>query len=181
MEGSGRLSPGAKLRQLRGGETVVTVRGRVEILLNPGAVLRLADMSRLRMEDVALTDARVSIESGSAVVTIQDMPKPDRVLIEIGGATVALKRDGTFRFDAAPSRLRVFDGRAELLGAAGKDALVIKRGQSVSLDAWEVSKFNTKESDGFERWAEARSPAPRSRVPLPPVLFRAERRDSTAP
>ena len=64
----GPLSTGEHFRQLRNGESLSTQRGRAEVLLNPGVVLRLGDMSRLHMDDVKLTDACVSLESGSAVI-----------------------------------------------------------------------------------------------------------------
>ena len=172
VTGSGRLPTGARLHQLSSGEELFTERGRTEILMNPGAVLRLGEMSRLRMDDVDLTRSKVSIESGSAVVTVRQMPKPDCVLVEVNGAVVVLKHPGMYRFDADGSRLRVFDGRAEL---AEDHALVVKRGQSVALEDWVVARFNTKDSDDLESWAAAQSyQPPRGPRALPPRTFLAE-------
>lgn len=158
VDGVGRLRTGARLRQLRTGEVLSTERGRAEVLMNPGAVLRLGDSSRLRMDDVSLTDGKVTIESGSAVLTLdENMPKEDRVVVEICGATVVLRREGMYRFDADARRLRVFSGRAELYDGSDDAPLLLKRGQSVEVQGWEVARFDTKNTDALERWAQARS------------------------
>jgi hypothetical protein len=49
--------------------------GRAEVLLNAGTVLRIGEMTRLRMDTVELADTRVSIEAGSAVVTVSQIPR----------------------------------------------------------------------------------------------------------
>jgi hypothetical protein len=70
------------------------------------------------MDGVELTDTRISIQTGSAVVTVKQLPKLDRVEIHIGSAVVAMKSDGVYRFDfdrldRSPPWLRVFSGQAE--------------------------------------------------------------------
>src|SRR6185503_9015823 len=45
-----------------------TERGRAEILLTPGVFLRLGEDSRLTMLSSKLTDVRVRLDAGSAVV-----------------------------------------------------------------------------------------------------------------
>ena len=66
-----QLKSGSIKRQMSSGETLYAERGRAEVLLNPGTVLRLGDMSRFRLDDVRLTDSCVSLLSGSAVVTVK--------------------------------------------------------------------------------------------------------------
>jgi hypothetical protein len=92
--------------------------GRAEVLLNPGTVLRIGEMTRIRMDSVDLTDTRVSIEAGSAVITVNRVSKLDRVEIHVGGAVVVMKSACVYRFDADrldadTPRLRVFRGQAE--------------------------------------------------------------------
>lgn len=185
VAGSGRLPAGATLRQLRDGETLSTERGRVEVLLNPGAVLRLGDMSRMRIDDITLTDPRLSLESGSAVVTVSYILKPDLVVVAIGGSEVALTRAGVYRFDVsldatadrAAGKLRVYNGRAEVRRGNSPVATLVKRGQAVEFEdlqiaTFDTKTFDTKKTDDLEQWADRRSrgPGPRFPRPLPPRI-----------
>ena len=82
--GRGPLTAGAAKPLLNPGEILFTETGRAEVLLNSGVILRIGDFTRIRMDRVELTDTRVSVERGSAVVTVTDMPKPDHVAISNG-------------------------------------------------------------------------------------------------
>jgi len=180
VEGSGRLNTGASLRQLRDGETLYSERGRAEILINPNAVLRLGDMSRLRMDDNTLTEARLCLQAGSAVVIVSEgqTRKPDAIRIDLGGTIVLLKQEGVYRLDASPDRLRVYDGRAEAFRGDAAARSVVKRGRAAELEDLQVARFDMNDRDAFERWAEVRSIEPRPRGflrPLPPPQFGAER------
>src|ERR1700683_5383271 len=107
----GPLKTGESYRQLKDGESLSIDRGRAEVLLNPGMILRLGDMSRLHMDDVKLTDACVSLQSGSAVITVNYILKTDRIRLLAGGNVILMKKEGVYRLDIAQGRLRVFSGR----------------------------------------------------------------------
>ncbi len=167
IEGSGRLSWGSKTRQLNPGETLVSERGRAEVLLNPGTVLRLGDASRIRMDSVDLTDTRVTLEGGSAVITVNNPPKLDRIEIHAGSVVVALKGDGVYRFDADGSgvsapRVRVYAGQIEA-SAPGGATVLASRGQAVNLEDLQRTEVDTREADGLQLWAESRSTTPYSK------------------
>jgi hypothetical protein len=165
--GGERLASGPENRQLNKGDVLSSQAGRAEVLLNPGAVLRIGDKTRIRMDSVELTDARVSLDAGSGVVTVNRLPKLDRVEIHVGGAVVAINVDGVYRFDAtSPPRLRVFRGRASLENDALKTGA--NRGQAVRLLDLHAGRFDLKHADALQQWAEARS-APPPWVPLPPM------------
>ena len=146
----------------------------MEVLLNPGIILRLGEMSRLHMDDVKLTDACVSLESGSAVVTVNYIVKTDRIRLIAGGSVIVMKQEGVYRLDAG--RLRVFNGKAEVR-RDGSATVIVKRGRAVDLDdGLSVAKFNLKDIDALERWANARSRRPirRGLGPQPPSQYGAE-------
>lgn len=195
IEGSGRLETGARTRQLNPGDTLVSERGRAEVLLNPGTVLRLGDMSRIRIHSADLTDTRVLIESGSAVITVNNPPKLDQVKIHAGAGAVTLKGDGVYRFDvegsgASAPRVRVYAGQIEASGPGGA-TVIASRGQTVGLEDLHRTEFDTREADGLQLWADSRSPAPvvkpaewigpgfpprgRVRALLPEPIFGSER------
>ena len=183
------LKSGNLYRQLKGGERVSTQRGRAEILLNPGTVLRLGDISRMRMDEIKITDACVSLESGAAVVTVNYIPKNDRIRLVVGGSDIVLKKAGVYRFDlgrfdlgrvdsgrdSTQARMRVFSGLAEVRRAGSSTVVRVKRGQAVTLDDnLEVAKFDLKDSDALQLWASARTRATTPRTlgirPQPPPI-----------
>ncbi len=181
MEGSGPLPMGDKLRQLKAGETLAAERGRAEVLLNPATVLRLGNMSRLRMDNVEVSDPCLTLLSGSAVISIYhlargQMPKQDRVEVHTGGGIVVLSRPGEYRIDAdGHAGLRVYEGRAGVSGAPDPlgaiDSLKVGRGKSVDFSSFEIAKFDTRSADSLERWAQASSRTPaRGLRPIPPPL-----------
>lgn len=178
IEGSGRLGIGAVYRQLKPGENLFSEDGRAEVLLNPGAVLRIGEGTRIRMEGVELTDARVSIDAGSAVVTVYQAPKLDRVEIHIGGAVAMIKGAGVYRFDAglpgangfdsgAPW-MRVFSGDAEASQENSPSKIIVKRGQAVRLPHLQASKFDLRDTDALQKWAEERGTPPPVEM-MPPM------------
>jgi ferric-dicitrate binding protein FerR (iron transport regulator) len=62
----------ARFPQMRDGETLSTGpdRDRVEVLLAPGIVLRLADNSQVRMDVTDLSDTRVTLQQGEALIEV---------------------------------------------------------------------------------------------------------------
>jgi ferric-dicitrate binding protein FerR (iron transport regulator) len=171
IAGSGQLPHGDVNRQLNEGEILSSEAGRAEVLLNPGTVLRIGNMTRIRIDNGELTNTRVSIEAGSAVVTVNQLPKLDRVEIHIGGKVVVMDGVGVYRFDAdrrdtAAARLRVFSGQVLVYREEGKSRengawkTVAKRGQAVRLQDLQVGKFDRKDADALEQWAEERGTPP---------------------
>jgi hypothetical protein len=195
IAGSGRLPTGMVTRRLNAGEILFSEAGRAEVLLNSGTdpmlwnsgtVLRIGERSRMRMDSVELADTRVSIEAGSAVVTVNQLPKPDHVEVRIGGAVVVMKGAGVYRLDAGSPdtgdpRLRVFRGQAEVYRLSspprdGEDPLengsgktVVKRGQELRLPDLQAGRFNPKNADALQRWAEKRGTPPPP-IPMPPMM-----------
>jgi ferric-dicitrate binding protein FerR (iron transport regulator) len=165
-----QLNSGEIVRQLQTSEILHTARGRAEVLLNPGTVLRLGNNGRLRMDSLALTDANLSLLAGSAVITVMNAPKLDRVKLRIGSGTVILERDGVYRLDSSANltRLRVFSGRAQVLRDGASTPVVVRRGTSIEMDDLQLAKFDTKDTDALDRWAKARTPVPRGPRPVPP-------------
>ena len=172
VEGSSPLPFGDTLRQLQSGETLASERGRAEVLLNPGTVLRLGNMTRIRMDDIKITYPCVTILSGSAVITVRYLLKPDQVEVHAGTSTIILDRPGEYRFDAGASpNLRVFQGRAAVTSAV-ESVPKLRRGQSIDLGDLSIAKFDAKKTDSLERWAQLRSNPPQrwGLRPVPPPL-----------
>lgn len=132
-----------------------TERGRVEILLTPGVFLRLGEDSRLVMLSGALTDVRVKLEAGSAVVEADELDKSASITVVVGESEARLDRTGLYRFDVYPDearRLRVFTGQA-LVGRTRVGAR-----KEVRLDGdLTVTKFDPEDTDPLDRWSRRRA------------------------
>jgi hypothetical protein len=89
-----------------------TEEGRAEILLTPGVFLRLGENSSMRMLSSRLTDTRVEILSGSAIVEAADVPKENSIEVVYKGNTIHLQKQGLYRLDTEPARFKVYEGEA---------------------------------------------------------------------
>ena len=141
---------------LRPGEELRTERGRVELLLTPGAFLRITDDSAVRMIDNRLSDTRVEVLEGSVLAECDALLKDNAITLLYAGNTIRLVKHGLYRIDTAPAHLRVFDGAAIVDSSSGQ--LTLKRGKETALDGGLVAeKFNRKNQDAFDQWDQSRS------------------------
>jgi hypothetical protein len=151
----------ARFPQMKDGETLSTGRGRAELLLAPGVVLRLSENSQVRLDDTHLDDTRVTVQRGDALIEVVQLPEDNRIQVGLGDTTTELTRTGLYRFgiaqnDNAPSTLRVYGGDA--LVRCGSNMADAKRGMAVELDsALAVKKFDRKQADYLHTWAARRS------------------------
>ncbi len=136
-----------------------TGEGRAEVLLTPGAFLRLSENTSIRMKNTDLTNARVEFMTGSILIESADVSKTSRenqVSVVLGTTTVALRKAGVYRIDSDPMRLRVYDGEAEV--RTYNDMAVVKKGKMLPLEGvLAAEKFDPKLGDAFYRWAGRRS------------------------
>ena len=138
-------------------QVLATEDGRAEILLTPGVFLRLPENSSARMISNSLADTRLEIVSGSALLEVGQLLRNNAITIEVRGVEIALPKQGLYRIDTDPARLRVFEGEARVTAASRK--IDVKRGREVALDAptLEARNFDAKSTDPFYRWSARRS------------------------
>ena len=155
----------ARFPQMRNGETLATSRGRAEVLLAPGVVLRLSENSQVRMDDTRLDDTRITLQRGDALIEIVQLAEGNRLQVALADTTTELTRTGVYRFgtpqNATPQNttqgaLRVYGGEA--LVRSGAKTVDVKRGTRVDLDAeLTLTKFDRKQTDSLHAWAARRS------------------------
>jgi hypothetical protein len=157
----------ARLPQMKDGESLSTgpERDRVEVLLAPGIVLRLAENSQIRMDDTDLSDTRVTFQHGEALIEVIRLTQGDRIQVTVGETTTEPIRPGLYRIGKnqngiqdprTQNLLRVYGGEA--LVRSGPRAKSVKRGMAISLDDdLIVSRFERKQTDPFHAWAAQRS------------------------
>ncbi|HUP03397.1 MAG TPA: FecR domain-containing protein [Bryobacteraceae bacterium] len=138
------------------GAELSTGKGRAEILLTPGVFLRVDENTSVRLLSSALSDARVELLHGSAIVDSGD-PAPDTAVTLIyKGWSVHQAQKGDYRVDSDPARVTVRDGEAQVT-AAGADPVTVAQGLDVPLAAVLVPEPRAASSDGLDEWADGRS------------------------
>jgi hypothetical protein len=149
--------------RLKEGSTLVTESGRVEVLLTPNTYLRIGEKSSIRMISDSLSDTRVELLGGSAVLDSERAPAGDFVKIIFRDATIRILKPGHYRMDAEPPQLRVYDGEAEV--ARNQNQVTIESSQLLPLDGAPVVKRFTQGSDGLlDLWSAERGALVASRL-----------------
>lgn len=142
------------------GETLITQNGKAEILLTPGVFVRLGEHGSATMIASRLTDIRMSIDEGEALIEVAEIhPENDLRILEDGRTTQLLKV-GLYDFNESQHVVRVLDGKAMLEN--GSRDIKIKGGHMVSVaitDGSKTEKFDKKtvEAEDLYRWTSLRS------------------------
>jgi hypothetical protein len=157
VEGPTR-APADKDLQLRPGERLLIRKGKAEVLVTPGALLRLGDDAVLRMRSTSLEAPELELEAGSSILEVDKMPMGNSVRIRLGDAYVVLKEDGLYRLDYATSNLRVYGGKADVL-LPGARAIEVHPRFALRLQGKEatVRRFDSRQQDALHAWAASRS------------------------
>jgi len=149
----------AQFQEIKETEYLRTGRGRAEVLLTPGIFLRLGEDSQAQMLSSRLTDVRLRLLSGAAVIEADEMEKSQAVTIVSGAAEVRLLRAGLYRLDAAKDaspRLRVFAGEA--LVRAPRGEFRVKNKKEIGLEGdFQIEKFLAEDTDALDRWSKRRA------------------------
>lgn len=147
----------AEFPELKPEQVIATEEGRVELLLTPGVFLRLAENSSVRMISNSLSDTRLAVVSGSALIEVAELLPNNAITFDAAGTPIVLARKGLYRIDSDPSRLRVYDGQVRV--GADTAPVTVRKGHEVALAAspLAVSSFDAKDIDGFYRWGARRS------------------------
>jgi hypothetical protein len=133
-----------------------TEDGRAEVLLSPGAFIRIGEDSGIRMISDRLTDTRLELLDGSAMVECGELGKGEALTVTYKDATVTLLRNGLYRLDSTPAQLKVYDGEANV--TRGGETVTVKRGRMLALEGVAVAqKFDEKTGDALTNWARRRS------------------------
>jgi hypothetical protein len=150
-----RLRTGVRIRQMEAGQTLSTGIGRVEVLLAPAITMRLGDNTSIRFGDTRLEDTQVYIEKGSAFIEVVEMEKDARLRVFLGDSETEFRRNGLYRFESLPARLRVYGGDAAVLRQSAQ--IAARRGQAIDLRTLDLSEFDMKIADPLHTWAAKRS------------------------
>ena len=147
----------AEFTDLKNADILRTAEGRTEVLLTPGAFLRMGDTSSFRMNSTRLNDVRLEVLRGEALVEITELLNENAITVNLGSASFQLTKGGIYRFDVEPARMQVYDGEA--IASVGDKFTKIKEGHQFSFNgtSWASSDFDKKDTDALYRWSQRRA------------------------
>jgi hypothetical protein len=142
------------------GQTLATGNGFAEVLLTPGAFLRLGHNSQIRLMTAGLAETKAQLNSGSAIVEVDQLIKGTNLALVMNGATAQLDKKGLYDFDASQQAVRVLDGKTTVIEAAGRksigknDQLLLASAKPLKSRDFDV---NAVKAQPLYVWSEARS------------------------
>ncbi|HLH41630.1 MAG TPA: hypothetical protein VKV74_01495 [Bryobacteraceae bacterium] len=136
-----------------------TEHGRAEVLLTPGVMLRVAENSSIRMISTSLSDTRVELIGGSAIIESNEPQSGNSVTLIHKNWSARIPHEGVFRVDSDPPLVTVYKGEVNV--SAGDDAEVaVKQGQNLPLaNVLVPEQAELAVTDPFKAWAMSRSQA----------------------
>ena len=144
--------------ELANGQSLTTQDGKVEILLTPGVVLRVADHSAVKMISADLANTEVEVDQGRALVEVADIHKENNIRVDENGVSTKLLQKGLYDFDAAHNQVRVFKGKAEVYA---DHKITLTGDHQVTLDSsgkLSAKGFDSRQyEDDFYRWSGLRA------------------------
>jgi hypothetical protein len=147
----------AKFPSIADGEQLRTAQGRAEVLLTPGAILRVGENSAIRMLYSELSD-RLELQNGSAILESMQQYPGNSVTLIYKNWQVRVPRQGVYKIDSEPQQLKVYTGSAEVSAVGAEAALTVRGGETLPLATVLVPDRTTNESaDAFTDWAMGRS------------------------
>jgi hypothetical protein len=142
--------------------TIDTQAGYVEVLLAPGAFLRIGHNSEVVTRSLGLTDIQLQVVRGNAMVEADDFVKGSTMEVAMGNATAQIDKRGLYDFDANQNAVKVLDGKAKISEASsvkeiGKDHEILLA-DNPKLKPQDFNK-KSAEADQLYVWSNARSQA----------------------
>jgi len=143
--------------EVKSGQVLSTQDGRAEILLTPGVFLRLAENSSFKMVSNQLSNTRLEVQSGEAMIEVGELLPDNAIAVVFHQGDISIARRGLYRFDSDPAKLRVYDGEASVVSPSTDPTIVRKGHELIFGEAkLEARTFDAKETDEFYRWSARR-------------------------
>jgi hypothetical protein len=151
LDGAAVAVAPARAEQMSDHSELRSGRGRAEVMLNPCAVLHTGENTGIRLVAHGLEESRVELLSGSVVVQTDGGQRYAGIRLVLAGRVVRLGKNGIYRLDANPPRLRVYYGKADV-EKAGK----VRAGQERTWGSGAAIRFDRDQTDALDRWHERR-------------------------
>jgi hypothetical protein len=140
------------------GRVLRTELGRAEVLLTPGVFLRVDENSAVRMLSDSLSDTRIELLRGSAIIEVshEAVNPPDTIIYK--SWQVRVPEDSIARLESEPAQIRVLSGTASVSTEDASGIVTVHRGEVLPLASVLVAEqATTPAADAFNIWAMNRS------------------------
>jgi hypothetical protein len=145
---------------LQPGQSLETGNGYAEVLLTPGAFLRIGPNSEFRLTSVGLADTRINLGRGNALIEADQVIAGTHLEVTVVNTSGDLLKKGLYEFSVNPQDMRVFDGKLNVVGTTksreiGKgDQIALANGDNLKKVSFDLNQAKT---DPIYVWSEARS------------------------
>jgi hypothetical protein len=155
----GQAVRGARNTAVQPGQILQTQDGKAEMLLTPGVFLRLNNHSQARLVSASITDMRIDLLQGEAMIeAAQATPENNLTIADAGFSTLIDKR-GIYDFNADQPKVAVYDG--EVTVNATGHSVNVKKGHQLALVAQneklKTQSFDVNNPDPLYSWSRLRS------------------------
>jgi hypothetical protein len=142
-------------------QMIQTQAGFVEVLLTPGAFLRIGHDSQVVMQSLGLANLQLQVVHGSAMIEVADLVKGTVLQVNLNGATTQIEKGGLYEFDANQQLVRVLDGKAKVIQASR--VKTIGKGDQIVIANADLKSHGfdkqVAQADPLYVWSRARSQA----------------------
>jgi len=139
-------------------EVIATTDGYAEVLLTPGAFLRIGHNSEAQFVSAGLTGVNVELTQGSAMVEAADLVKGTTLDLTVHSVPVQIEKKGLYSFNATEGAIRVLDGKADVQQA--ERSVTLKKRDELALNG-EAKKHDfdlkAEEKQPLYVWSKVRS------------------------
>ena len=144
------------------GHLLQTGNGKVEMLLTPGVFFRLGANSTVKMISPSLSDTRVELVQGQAMMEVADFQKEIHIQVTVGGSETTVKARGIYEFTTNPAMARVYDGKVEVMLAnrthgLGKGGQLALDANNPKLKTQDFDLKQTEASNDLYNWSKLRA------------------------
>src|ERR1700678_4161241 len=156
---SGEAVRGARNTAVQPGQILQTQDGKAEMLLTPGVFLRLNNHSQARLVSASITDTRIELLQGEAMVEAAQVEPANNLTIADAGYITQIDKRGIYEFNADQPKVAVYDGEATI--SADGRSVNVKKGHQVALIAQneklKTQSFDVNNPDQLYSWSRLRS------------------------
>jgi hypothetical protein len=142
-------------------QTIETQAGFVEVLLTPGAFLRMGRDSVVNVQSLGLANLQMQVVRGSAMIEAADLVKGTVLQVSMNGGTTQIEKRGLYEFDANQQLVRVLDGKANV--TVGRRVKSVDKGDQLVLTNANLKTHGfdkqVAEAEPLYVWSSARSQA----------------------
>jgi len=149
-----------KFPEIGNGGELRTEQGRAEVLLTPGVFLRLSENSAMRLLSNQLSDTRVELLAGSAILEAEETSPGTSARLIYKNWQVRVPQKGVYRIDSEPPQLKVYKGEVQVSSDGKTETATAREGETLPLAAVLVAEPSANPgADDFKSWAMSRSDA----------------------